>query len=224
MKKPGIVILVTSIVVVVCAFTASTIFSQKTSSRKVKHNAAATTSTLRDGDIIFQSSTTGQSLAVQLATHSPYSHCGIIRLSGGKTYVCEAVGPVKLTAIDEWAEHGDVEHYVVKRLKNADQVLTPGLLKKMQAIEDKYDGKPYDIYFEWNDDKIYCSELVWKVYKEGAGIEIGKLQHLKDFDLSSREVKTIMHQRYGDTPPLNETVISPSSIFEDPSLVTVMEN
>src|SRR5437867_163185 len=24
---------------------------------------------------------------------------------------------------------------------------------------------PYDLTFEWSDDKIYCSELVWKVYE-----------------------------------------------------------
>lgn len=34
--------------------------------------------TLKDGDIIFQTSLSGQSKAIQAATGSPYSHCGII--------------------------------------------------------------------------------------------------------------------------------------------------
>ena len=33
-------------------------------------------------------------------------------------------------------------------------------------------NKDYDLYFEWSDDKIYCSELVWKIYKNGADIEL----------------------------------------------------
>ncbi len=33
-------------------------------------------------------------------------------------------------------------------------------------------GKPYDIYFEWDDRAIYCSEIVWKAYQHALGIEL----------------------------------------------------
>jgi uncharacterized protein YycO len=49
----------------------------------------------------------------------------------------------------------------------------------MQKEGEKLRGKKYDIYFGWDDQRIYCSELVWKIYKRGANIEIGKLQRLK---------------------------------------------
>ena len=29
---------------------------------------------------------------------------------------------------------------------------------------------------------MYCSELVWKIYNDATGIEIGALKELKDFD------------------------------------------
>jgi hypothetical protein len=39
----------------------------------------------KNGDLIFQISTSGQSKAIQLATHSKYSHCGILyQNSAGK--------------------------------------------------------------------------------------------------------------------------------------------
>ncbi len=38
---------------------------------------------LRDGDLIFHVSQSAQSQAVQLATHSPYSHCGILYKNAG---------------------------------------------------------------------------------------------------------------------------------------------
>ncbi|MNE16636.1 hypothetical protein D3C80_1095880 [compost metagenome] len=178
---------------------------------------------LQNGDLIFQTSLSAQSKAIQLATHSPYSHCGLIYKEGTKYFVFEAVQPVKLTPLDKWIARGNKGHFVVKRLKNADQVLTPQVQQKMKAVCSELKGKDYDIYFGWSDDRIYCSELIWKVYQRAAGVEIGKLEKLKDFDLSDKEVKKIMKARYGNAIPENEKVISPKSIFESNLLETIKE-
>ncbi|PJJ79403.1 YiiX family permuted papain-like enzyme [Mucilaginibacter auburnensis] len=179
---------------------------------------------LQSGDIIFQTNSTGLSAAIQLATRSKYSHCGIIFKQNNGFYVLEAVGPVKATPLTEWIAHGDGGKYVVKRLKNAASVLTPDNLVKIKLAEEQLKGKDYDLTFEWNDERIYCSELVWKMYKRGAGIEIGKLEKLKDFDLTSPVVKAKLKEHYGDKVPLNETIISPVAIFNSPLLVTVKSN
>ncbi|MGE8426584.1 MAG: YiiX family permuted papain-like enzyme [Sphingobacterium sp.] len=178
--------------------------------------------TLKDGDMIFQSSISPQCKAIQLATRSPYSHCGIIFYEQGKPYVLEAVQPVTVTKLEHWIARGEKQHYAIKRLKNADHVLTNSTLAKMKAIGKNFLGKNYDATFEWSDDKIYCSELIWKIYQRGAGIEVGKLEKLKDFDLSSPEVKAKLKERYGNSVPLNETVISPASIFNNPLLITIV--
>jgi hypothetical protein len=94
----------------------------------------------------------------------------------------------------------------------------------MKKAGERFDGKPYDLYFEWNDDRIYCSELVWKIFRDAIGIEIGELNKLKDFDLSSPDVKKIMEKRYGNEIPLNEDVISPASMFNSSLLKTVFKN
>lgn len=180
--------------------------------------------TFQNGDIIFQISQSNQSKAIQLATHSKYSHVGIIYNNNNKFFVYEAVQPVKLTPFDQWVNRGLNKHYVVKRLKNASEVLTKETLIKMKNIGQQYDGKDYDIYFEWTDDKIYCSELVWKIYKEATGIEIGELEELKDFDLSHDAVKKKMKERYGNNIPLNEKVISPATMFNSDKLFTVYQN
>lgn len=181
-------------------------------------------SKLKSGDIIFQISASGQGKAIQLATHSKYTHCGIIYKEGNDYFVYEAVQPVKSTPLDEWIERGQKNHYVVKRLKNSDKIMNTQTLSKMKQVGEKYRGKNYDIYFGWSDEKIYCSELVWKIYKNGAGIELAKLQKLKDFDLSNDIVKTIMKERYGNKIPYNETVISPSDIYDSDLLTTVVSN
>jgi uncharacterized protein YycO len=75
-------------------------------------------------------------------------------------------------------------------------------------------GKKYDIYFNWSDDAIYCSELIWKAYKRALSIELGKLERLSAFDLSNPAVKKIISKRYGKNIPMNELVISPARVFE----------
>jgi hypothetical protein len=128
-----------------------------------------------------------------------------------------------LTLIDNWIKRGYKEHYVLKRLKGSDSLLTPDIKLKMKQIGESFIGKNYDIYFEWSDNKIYCSELVWKIFKKAANIEIGKLQTLKDFDLTNKRVKQKLNERYSDKIPMNEIVISPVSMFDSDKLMTVYE-
>jgi uncharacterized protein YycO len=179
---------------------------------------------IQEGDIIFQVSESGLSTAIQLATHSKYSHCGIIfKGDDDQWYVYEAVQPVRYTPLPKWIARGKKGHYVIKRLKAASTVLTPAVITKMKAAGKPFNGKDYDFYFGWSDERIYCSELVWKIYKTATGLEIGKLQTLKEFDLSSPAVKQQMKKIYGDHIPLDEKIISPVSMFESPLLVTVKE-
>ncbi len=176
---------------------------------------------IQNGDIIFQTSKSSQSKAIQLATNSKYSHMGIIYENDGQFLVYEAVQPVKLSPLAEWINRGENGHYVIKRLANADQVLTSTTLIKMKQVGEKFNGKSYDIYFEWSDDKIYCSELVWKIYKQAVDIEIGQLEQLADFDLSNDIVKAKMKERYGESIPMDEKVISPATMFESDKLITI---
>lgn len=178
---------------------------------------------LQSGDLIFQTSLSTQSKAIQLATKSKYSHCGIIYQEGNKWYVFEAVQPVKRTPLRQWIARGQGGKYAVKRLKNAATVLSPEVLKKMKQVGDGFKGKNYDLTFEWSDDKIYCSELIWKIYQRATGLEIGKLSTLGSFDLSSEAVKKKMKERYGEHIPMNEPVISPAAVFDSELLVLVLE-
>ncbi|AFM04865.1 Orthopoxvirus protein of unknown function (DUF830) [Bernardetia litoralis DSM 6794] len=182
---------------------------------------------IKEGDIIFQTSLSSQSKAIQLATKSKYSHVGIIfKTDDNKNnfIVLEAVQPVKFTPLEDWIKRGKDSHFVIKRLKNADEVLTNEVIQKMKNRGNNWIGKNYDLYFEWSDEKIYCSELVWKIYKEVLGIEVGKLEKLSNFDLSNKIVKDKMKERYGNkisSEKLNENVISPASIFKSNELVFV---
>ncbi|WNJ17878.1 YiiX family permuted papain-like enzyme [Pontibacter sp. G13] len=178
---------------------------------------------IQEGDIIFQTSKSNQSKAIQLATGSRYSHLGIIFKNSGKYFVYEAVQPVKFTPLEDWINRGENGHYVIKRLLNSEQHLTDEALRNMRRIGMQFMGKPYDLYFEWSDERIYCSELVWKIYKQALDIEIGSLEALASFDLSHEVVRTKLHERYGDQIPMQEKVISPAAMFHSDQLVLVDE-
>ena len=121
----------------------------------------AQTPALSEGDIIFQSNISPQCKAIELATHSRYSHCGIVFRKNDGWYVLEAVQPVRETPFEEWIMRNK-GRYAVKRLRGADTLLTGQVVNKMKTTGKSYLGKDYDSYFEWSDKRIYCSELVWK--------------------------------------------------------------
>ena len=178
---------------------------------------------LRDGDIVFHTSRSAQSRAVQAATRSPWSHMGLVFSFKGKLCVLEAVQPVKITPLDTWLSRGEGGRHVVKRLKDADTTLTEERLLAMRRVGESFLKRPYDLTFEWSDARIYCSELVYKVYQRGAGVELAPLAKLRDFDLDTPAVKAKLKERYGSRIPLDEPVISPDAIFRSPLLVTVRD-
>ncbi len=177
----------------------------------------------RSGDLIFQTSMSAQSVAIQRATGSPYSHMGIVFVVDSTVMVCEALDPVQYTPLKEWVARGEGGRFVVKRLKQADKRLTPGALDSLRATANGMVGKRYDHFFQWSDERIYCSELAWKVYRTALGIEIGAPQHMREFNLRDPLVAAKLAQRFGEQVPLEELVISPARMFDSDLLVTVHE-
>ena len=144
-------------------------------------------------------------------------------MKAGKAFVIEAEGHVMITPLKVWQNRGVDKKFVIKRLFNASQVFTPSALAKMKSVGITFLGKLYDKKFEWSDDKIYCSELVWKIYDRALGIKIGTTQTLKDFDLSNKNVFNLLSKRFLGKIPYDERVISPVAIFDSKLLVKVAE-
>lgn len=180
--------------------------------------ALAAVPEVREGDLVFQTSRSAQSLAVQRATRSPFSHMGIVLFRAGKPFVFEAVATVRYTPLADWVARGEEGRCVVMRLRKP---LEPEALARLRRKARRLEGRPYDLAFEWSDRRIYCSELVWKLYRRAAGLEIGRLQHLRDFDLADPVVKAKLRERYGARVPLDEPVISPASMAASDLLETV---
>jgi hypothetical protein len=102
--------------------------------------------------------------------------------------------------------------------------LTSDAIARLKEAGARYAGRPYDLQFRWSDERMYCSELVWKMYKEALDLEIGEIETFRDFSLSDPTVARKLEERFGARIPLDEKVVSPASMFESERLVTVYDN
>ena len=173
----------------------------------------------REGDVVFTGSPAGQGAAIMAATGSPFTHCGIVFRNAGEWMVLEAVQPVRTVTLAHFIAHANPATFAVKRLKAP---LDPAAVQKARKWAEAQIGKNYDARFQWGDDKLYCSELVWKIYRE-AGIELCAPRHFTDYHLDDPQVKKLLDERYGGAShlPKDEKVVAPSDLAASPLLTAV---
>ena len=179
--------------------------------------------TLRDGDVIFQESMSAQSTAIRDATQSPVTHVGIVVWHGGTAQVLEAAGKTKLTPLKTWIERGVGARYAVRRLRG--RRLTETELMSLRTLGKQLKGTPYDAKFDWGDDELYCSELVWKLYARGAGIVLSEPETFSDLALDQPSVRRLIKRRYRNKRlPLTMPVVTPKALYVSRELETVWDS
>lgn len=162
-----------------------------------------------EGDVIFQTTSGATGKGIQLATHSKYNHCGILFLENNKWVVYEAIQPVCKTSLIDFNSRG---LGIIKRINT--HILSSLEIEKLKAEFKKHENKNYDDVYGWGDDKIYCSELVYKLFYNALNIELCKTRKIGDYDFSHPLVKEKLLEKYGNNIPLNETMVAPSDLFE----------
>ena len=70
---------------------------------------------------------------------------------------------------------------------------------------------------------MYCSELVWKIYKSGAGIELSTPRSMDSYRLGDKKVKAIIKERWGDTINWKEPMVAPSDLADSPLLEVIKD-
>jgi len=177
--------------------------------------ATAAAPALQSGDLVFQTSRSRQSAAIQAATHSPLSHVGLVEVTAEGPFVLEAVQPVRRTPWERWRARGEGGRVLVLRPSG----LTPE--RREAAVREalRHLGKPYDLRFGWGDEALYCSELVHKAYARGAGLSLGRQQALSELDL--RALGPALRERYAGHVPLGLQLLTPASLAEDAALQVV---
>lgn len=193
---------------------------------------------LQNGDLVFNTSPAQQSLAIMLASQSSLTHMGIVRLDeNGQPFVLEASATVRETPLQAWIDTGVAGRLHVMRLKEKPDAKS--LQKAFDWIE-KQKGKPYDIFFMDEDDRFYCSELVYDALVAGGGTVIGTPQKIADLKLDSAPVRKLVAERWQKHPLCRDgkaadvdacfdilkqqNLITPASMAADDRLTVVYSN
>jgi hypothetical protein len=124
----------------------------------------------------------------------------------GSWQVLEAIGPVKFTPAPQWIAQGRGSHLSCHRLKAQHQLHIPGMITAAQQML----GKPYDMQYEFDDAKIYCSELIFKAYRSTAKQDLGKRVTLGQLDW--RPYEQVIRAITGGLVPLKREMITPKDL------------
>jgi hypothetical protein len=171
----------------------------------------------RKGDVIFQSLPHGPVVwAIEGVTRSPYSHCGIVGREDGQWVVYEAIGRVRVTPLREYLERGRGGGFAAYRLRDEFAGHIPATLECCRT----YLGRPYDIRYRLDDEKIYCSELIYKAFRDATqGQELGTLSRFGDMDWGAYEA--LIRQIEGGPIPVDRMMITPVGLARAPQLVPI---
>ena len=167
---------------------------------------------VREGDVIFQTSQSQQSPLIQIATRSKISHCGIIVMKDGEPYVLETLKTLVITPLDKFIARGKGGRYWLKRSN----------IENIKIKYDSYLGKPYDLAFKFDNDKFYCSELIYDIYKNQLGIELCEPKKVSEYLILGTDklpqIEKAMKKR-GITK--EQYAVAPVDIFESDYLEDV---
>jgi len=172
----------------------------------------------KEGDIIFQSLPFAElTKVIEGVTNSPYSHTGIIIRKDSSWYVREAIGRVKDTHLYLWILRGRGDSFAVYRFRDAYKKY----IKDTIAESEKFLGKPYDFFYELDDAKIYCSELIFKSYKRVTSQNLGKLAKLESLNWKPYKDYILSIE---NKIPLDRVMITPKDLSQAHQLHQVYSN
>lgn len=163
----------------------------------------------QEGDVIFQSLPHSRLVtAIEGATRSPFSHCGIVAQEDGRWVVYEALRPVGPTPLGDFIGRGRGGAFEVYRFQAEQQQHIPQVLANVR----KYLGRPYDERYRLDDnaEAIYCSELIYLAYHQATGERLGKLVTLGE--LKWQPYLELIEQIENGPPPLDRQIITPRDL------------
>ncbi|TAE34445.1 MAG: peptidoglycan peptidase [Alphaproteobacteria bacterium] len=189
---------------------------------------------LRNGDLVFQTSSSKQSPAIFVASASPFTHMGMIKKDGTEFVVIEALSTVQETPLNQWIDRGVLNRVAIYR----DPQLTSEQAQQIISSATTYYGKPYDEFFSFHNDALYCSELPYLAYKT-LGHSLGTVQKVSELNFDNMLVKKMIKQRWKNHPEcktenynfeqcyeriLHQELITPAAIANDARLEKIYSN
>jgi hypothetical protein len=139
---------------------------------------------IQNGDIVFRNGTDEVSRAARTMNRidTSYSHCGLVFIENDTVFVYHALGgsynpsqKLRREPIDSFCTPKDHDRFALYRY-NMNNVM----VEKLETTVSGYykAGLRFDLYFNFfSDDKMYCSEFVFKSLNKAYGDSLSKYIH-----------------------------------------------
>lgn len=120
---------------------------------------------LQEGDLLFQDLDCGpMCTAIETVTEGvngrDFSHCAMVIEENDTLKVIEAIGKgVQVTALETFKQRSN--KILAARIKSVNR----NMISRAVAYAKSLKGKPYDDVFRLNNDRYYCSELLYESFK-----------------------------------------------------------
>jgi hypothetical protein len=171
---------------------------------------------IQPGDILFQDLDCGLRCSlIRDVTHSRYTHVGIVLQDDGKLQVWEAFEPVGPVDLVDWVHRGIGERIALYRLRAPISHHLPKIADAVRSLR----GRPYDPDYQWDDDRIYCSELIAKAVNRAEGTSIFAPRPIGALGPHADLIKKMSHGRLTETTEM----VSPVDLARSPRLERIVD-
>ncbi len=136
---------------------------------------------LKVGDVLLQPLDCWSCSLIEAQEESIYSHVGVVVTTTPIIQVAEALGKVKILSLEDFSARTQKgQRLLVKRFKDQDinYLLETNQKDFLEYFKKRFYNLSYDHDFRWDNfdddglEKLYCSEMVSKLFLGFLGIEI----------------------------------------------------
>ena len=181
------------------------------------------TSLIESGDIVFIRVGNFLYRRVAATTSSWDSHVGIIfKNEDGQLMVAESTIPKsKFTPLNAFLSRSEKGIFAIRRLKGG---LSPEQAANLRASAERRMGQPYHFGFRYDSKRQFCSKLVYDVYMEAMGLEVGRLQTFRNLlDENPAAPMIFWHIWFFGFIPWKRRTVTPTSQLRSPIFDTVID-
>lgn len=180
-------------------------------------------SIIKEGDLIFIAIDSFLYRQVAKGTGSWTSHVGLIIKEDNEWYVLESAVPrVTRCPLKKFLGRSKDNHVCIRRLKHN---LSDEQVKQLKTTAEHYRGAWYDLGFNFDAKRQFCSKFVYTLFNKVCNVEIGKVQTLEALlEENPQANQRFWRVWYFGFIPWKRRTVTPASQLKDTQFTTVYSN
>lgn len=178
---------------------------------------------LQVGDLIFTRMNLPVFTHIAEVSGTWTNHVGMVydAAPGAEIIIESTVPRVCKTPVNQHLARSENKQFAILRLKRG---LSEAEKRKLTAESEKYIGLFYDLWFNLDSRRQYCSKMVYLIYLHALKTKIGKVQTPRElFDLNPDGPLWLFRLWFMGMIPWKRRMVTPGSILKDPAFDVIYD-